>query len=104
MARRMCRSSRHARDVLDVLMLPDADRHERMRRSLALALNHEWPQLERTSKTCHKLPAVPIPDAVHQHRYAIVATARDRRRRGTAEPRASSIQIVRVRQPRSRAT
>ncbi len=46
-------------------MLPDKDRHARIRRSLALALNHEWPQLDRTRKRVGDPQGLGAPRAGH---------------------------------------
>jgi hypothetical protein len=77
-------------------MLPDQERHNRIRRSLALALNHEWPQLERTRKHVAKLPAVRILDEPATTDMPIVATVATDGGEGRLSLAPISIQIVRV--------
>lgn len=77
-------------------MLPDGPRHERIRRSLALALNHEWPQLERTRKYVAKLPLVDILDGPTVQHMPIVATVATDGGEGRLNLAPISIQIVRV--------
>lgn len=77
-------------------MLPDADRHVRIRRALALALNHEWPQLERTKRRVGELPAVPIGvDPAHTH-MPVVATVATDGGEGRLSLAPIAIQMVRV--------
>ncbi len=77
-------------------MLPDDDRHKRMRRSLTLALNHEWPQLDRTRKNVAKLAAVTIDDDRAAADMPIVATVATDGGEGRLNLAPISIQIVRV--------
>jgi len=77
-------------------MLPDQDRHNRIRRSLALALNHEWPQLERTRKRVARLPTVRILDEPAATDMPIVATVATDGGEGRLSLAPISIQIVRV--------
>lgn len=77
-------------------MLPDKDRHDRIRRSLALALNHEWPKLERTRKRVAGLPAVRIVDEPAAAGMPIVATVATDGGEGRLSLAPVCIQIVRV--------
>lgn len=77
-------------------MLPDDQRHKRIRRSLTLALNHEWPQLDRTRKDVATLPACRIHDASTVTELPIVATVATDGGEGRLSLAPISIQIVRV--------
>ena len=77
-------------------MLPDQERHNRIRRSLALALNHEWPQLERTRKRVAALPPIRILDEPVATDMPIVATVAADGGEGRLKLAPICIQIVRV--------
>ena len=77
-------------------MLPDDDRHKRIRRSLTLALNHEWPQLDRTRRNVAGLAAVTIDDDGAAADMPIVATVATDGGEGRLNLAPISIQIVRV--------
>jgi len=77
-------------------MLPDQERHNQIRRSLALALNHEWPQFERTRKRVATLPAVQILEKPAETDMPIVATVATDGGEGRLSLAPISIQVVRV--------
>lgn len=77
-------------------MLPKQARHERIRRCLALALNCEWPQLERTRSHVARLRAVPIIEPSAAAGMPIVATVATDGGQGRLSLAPISIQIVRV--------
>lgn len=77
-------------------MLPDERRLERIRRSLNLALNQEWPQFERTKKRVADLPAVQISAAEAPTDMPIIATVATDGGEGRLSLAPISIQIVRV--------
>ncbi len=77
-------------------MLPDQDRYDRIRRSLTLALNQEWPQLDHTRRRVGELPAIRIREDVPADDLPIVATVATDGGEGRLNLAPISIQIVRV--------
>ncbi len=77
-------------------MLPTADRLERIRRCLALALNQEWPQLDRTTRRVGELPAVRISGHDPGDDLPVLATVATDGGEGRLSLAPMSIQIVRV--------
>jgi len=77
-------------------VLPAQERHERIRRCLTLALNQEWPQLDRATKRVGELPATRISDGPTSADMPIVATVATDGGEGRLNLAPISIQIVRV--------
>lgn len=77
-------------------MLPDDQRHERLRRRLALALNQEWPQLDRTRRCVSELPVTDIDSTKVDDGTPILATVATDGGEGRLTLAPISIQIVRV--------